>query len=107
MPEMRTLTRAQLDDWGIPYELVSEGDNNPWNVAIELHREQTDTRRWYSAHRLIFRAPDDGQPWGVSYKRGLTESQEQDPWDGLDEITVTRMESYERTVIAWRAVPDA
>ena len=106
MPETRILTREQLEEWGLPYELAAPGDASEFGVAVELHREQTDTRRWYSAHRVVFRAPDDGQPWSVAYKRGLTEYQEQDPWDDLDQVTITRMESYERTVTAWRPAGD-
>jgi hypothetical protein len=103
MPETRTLTRAQLEEWGIPHELVSDGAPNPYGVAIELHREQTDTRRWYSLHLLVFRAPDDGQPWSVTYRNPLTEIQEgMDEWDDASEVTATRMEQYERTVTAWR-----
>lgn len=105
MPETRTLTRAQLDDWGIPHELASADAPNPHGVAIELDREQIDTRRWYSLHRLTFRAPDDGQPWSVIYRNPLTELQEDlDEWDDAREVTATRMEQYERTVTAWRAV---
>ena len=104
----RTLTREQLEEWGLPYELVGAGDQNPFGVAVELHREQVDTRRWYSVHRLVFQAPDDGQPWAVDYRRGLTEIQEDtDEWDDADEVTATLMERYERTVTAWRPVSDA
>jgi len=104
----RTLTREQLEEWGLPHDLASETDANPYNCAIELDREQIDTRRWYSVHRLVFRAPDDGQPWAVTYMQGLTEVQEDtDPWNEARQVTATRMEQYERTVTAWRAVSDA
>jgi hypothetical protein len=107
MPDTRILTREQLEEWGLPYELASETDADPDGLAVELHREQTDTRRWCSAHRLIFRAPDDGQPWAVRYLRGLTEYQDQDPWDDAPQVKATLMECYERTVTAWREVPGA
>ena len=100
----RTLTREQLDDWGLPYELAAEMDADPDGLAVELHREQIDTRRWASTHRLVFRAPDDGQPWAVRYQRGLTEYQDQDPWGDAPQVTATRVEQYERTVTAWRPV---
>ena len=98
----RTLTREQLEEWGLPYELASEMDADPDGLAIELHREQTDTRRWYSVHRLVFRAPDDGEPWAVRYFRGLTEYQDQDEWNDEPQVTAVRMEQYERTVTDWR-----
>ena len=101
----RTLTREQLEEWGIPHELASDGSPTPYGVAVELDREQIDTRRWYSLHRLVFRAPDDGQPWSVTYRQGLTEIQEDlDEWDDRPQVTAIRMEQYERTVTAWRPV---
>jgi hypothetical protein len=108
MAETRMLTRAQLDEWGLPHETATDGQPNPYNLAVELDREQIDTRRWYSIHRLVFRAPDDGQPWSVTYMQGLTEIQEgYDEWDEADSVTATRMEQYKRTVTAWREAPDA
>lgn len=103
MSETRVITRAQLEEWGLPYETASEGEPNPYGCAVELHREQVDTRRWYSVHRLVFRAPDDKEPWAVTYRQGLTEVQEDtDPWDDAAQVTATRMESYERTITGLR-----
>lgn len=106
MSNERILTREQLEEWGLPHETAPDGfAGNPPGLAAELHREQIDTRRWYSMHRLIFRAPDDGQPWAVIYLQGLTEVQEDtDPWNEASQVTATRMEPYERTVVAWREV---
>lgn len=101
--QTRTITREQLEDWGLPYDLPTEQMAIPPGYGTELHREQTETRRWYSINLLVFRAPDDGQPWGVTYLQGLTEVQEDtDPWDDKPEVTAYRMEQYEKTVTAWR-----
>lgn len=95
----REFTREELETLGIP---------NEWDAAHpaeRLREEQVDTRRWVSVHEIIFRAPDDGKAWAVTYSRGLTESQDcTDPWDDEDVIKATEMEPYEVTVTAWRAV---
>jgi hypothetical protein len=107
--QTRTITREQLEEWGLPHDLAEEQDAAQWpGIAVEVHREQTDTRRWYSRHLLVFRAPDDGQLWGVTYNQGLTEVQEDtDPWNEAAEVTAYRMEQYEKTVTAWRKVGEA
>jgi hypothetical protein len=74
---IREFNRLQLKAWGVPYEC---GDSE--GSAEELHRAQIDTRRWTSVHELVFRAPDDGLPYRVTYEEGLTELQEDtDPWN--------------------------
>ena len=87
----RIFTRAELDAMGVPYELDCGTD-----CATELHEEQIDARRWVSVHELVFRAPDDGKAWRVTYERGLTEMQEDtDPWG--DAATVEAVEVKQRT----------
>ncbi|MCQ6250883.1 hypothetical protein [Streptomyces malaysiensis] len=97
----RTFTPDQLEQIGIPYDL---GDFD--GAATELHREQTDTRRWASVHWLVFRAPDDGKAYGVTYQRPLTEHQECDIWFDDAEITATEMEPREVTVTRWMPAED-
>ena len=71
----------------------------------EIARERGDEHRWYVEMRVIFAAPDDGLIWAAEYEHGLTEIQEDhDPWDGQQWVTLTRYESYEKTVTAWREV---
>lgn len=97
----RVISRELADEWDLHYDA-------PGQIAVE----RLDTRRWYSVDRVIFTAPDDGLTYSVKLFKGLTESQEDtDPWNDAKEVTLTRVESYERTVTAWRAVkadaPDA
>lgn len=95
----RTFTRAQLDALGLPDECGAfEG------AAEELHCEQVDTRRWESVHELVFRAPDDGRAYRVTYREPLTEMQESDPWNDAREVEAVEVEEYDRTVKAWRPV---
>jgi hypothetical protein len=99
----RVISRELANEWGLPYELGTDADDGrEYGLAVELHREQAGTRRWYSVHNLVFRAPDDGEAYLVTYRRGLTELQEQDPWDDESAITVYPVEPYEELVTRWR-----
>jgi hypothetical protein len=101
----RTFTRQQLDDWDLPHGLVEEDQAADYpEAAVELHREQTDTRRWASTHKLIFRAPDDGKTYRVTYQEPLTEHQECDAWFGDDEVEAFEVEQRPVTVMRWMRV---
>ena len=101
MPETRTFTRQQLDEIGVPFECYADPIDG---FATELHREQVDTRRWVSVHRLVFRAPDDGQAYAVTYQRGLTENQDgTDPWNYDNEIKGVEVE--QRPVVTQQWLP--
>lgn len=89
----RVITRDQAEEWDLHYDAPGE-----------ILREQTGSGRWESRHRVIFTAPDDGLVYAARYYQGLTEEQEQDPWNDRPTVTLTRMESYEKTVTAWREV---
>lgn len=94
---IRTFTRDHLDEIGVPDEL-GEFDG----AATELHREQTDTSRWASTHALVFRAPDDGKAYRVTYQRPLTEHQEADVWFGNDEVRALEVEQRTEVVTRWK-----
>jgi hypothetical protein len=95
----RTFTREQLEAWDLPGAWADDAPEI-------LHREQVDTRRWVSVHRLVFRAPDDGKAYRVHYEEGLTEVQEDtDPWSADCTVDGVEVELHEVTVKQWRAVP--
>ncbi|NUK07491.1 hypothetical protein HRW18_05570 [Streptomyces lunaelactis] len=100
---IRTFTTDQLEEIGVPFECYGEPIDG---FATELHREQIDTRRWVSVHVLVFRAPDDGKAYRVTYQRPLTEHQECDTWFD-DEIKAVEMEQREVTVTKWLPVKEA
>lgn len=103
----RTFTAAELNALGAPHELVppSLADEYP-NTGVELHQVQTETRRWVSKHKLVFRAPDDGKTYRVVYEQGLTEDQEDtDPWGNAPTIKATEVEQQPVTVMRWVAKP--
>ncbi len=63
--------------------------------------------RWSSYHTLVFSA--EGKLYGVTYKMGLTESQDYSTSDqfscyGKDEVEVFEVEPYEYTETRYRKV---
>lgn len=98
----RTFTRDQLEAIGVP-DIWTAADKG--NAAEHLHEEQVDSRRWVSVHELVFRAPDDGKAYSVTYEQGLTENQDDtDPWNDEDEIKATEVEQRPVVVQQWRPV---
>jgi hypothetical protein len=106
MPAARVFTRDQLDTLGLPHDLATEENAAEFpEAAVELHREQVDTRRWVSVHELVFRAPDDGKTYAVTYEQGLTELQEDtDPWDYAKEIRALEVEARAVVITEWHSV---
>jgi hypothetical protein len=101
---IRTFTAAELEEIGVPFELPGPNGPAAEGMAYELHREQVDTRRWASVHELVFRAPDDGKTYRVSYEEGLTEIQDDtDPWI-YHPIKAVEVELRPVTVQRWFSV---
>lgn len=95
----RIYTPEELDAIGVPFECEKDTSNG---YAAELGREQIDTRRWVSVHELVFRAPDDGKAYRVTYEQGLTEHQDGlDPWDYEETIKAEEMELRPITIRRW------
>lgn len=97
----RHFTREQLEEIGVPFEL--DGDDT---CATELSDELIGTERWTSVHRLVFRHPEDGLAYQVTYEVGSTEHQDGiDPWHRHGE-TIPALEVEQRPVVTqqWRAV---
>ncbi|MFJ2017226.1 hypothetical protein [Streptomyces nodosus] len=101
----RVFHRAQLEEWGVPFDLPTDPDTVPEGAAVELHSEQVGSRRWVSVHELVFRAPDDGKAYRVTYQQGLTEHQDgTDEWDDRDHVVGEEVEQRPATVTEWRRV---
>jgi hypothetical protein len=108
MPNTRVFHRDQLDALGLPHDLATEDNAREFpEAAVELHREQVDTRRWVSVHELIFRAPDDGKAYRVTYEQGLTEHQDDhDQWNYRDHVVAEEVEPRPVTVTQWHSVEE-
>ncbi|MFF7146065.1 hypothetical protein ACFZB5_33530 [Streptomyces nodosus] len=104
----RVFHRDQLDAWGVPFDLADADNAAEFpEAAVELHREQVGSRRWVSVHELVFRAPDDGKAYRVTYQQGLTEHQDgTDEWDDRDHVVGEEVEQRPATVMEWQRVGD-
>lgn len=88
----RTFTMEEIDDWDLPWGLEK---------GMVVQDEITDHNRWSVWHELIFRAPDDGKLWRLSYQKPATEMQECDRWPDLEAVQV---EAVEVTTVQYRGV---
>ncbi|MET7759757.1 hypothetical protein ABZT27_34410 [Streptomyces sp. NPDC005389] len=104
----RTITREQATDWGLPDDLTAANEDAEPGIAIELARiEDTGRRRWASENDLVFRAPDDGRTYRVTYFRGLTETQEDhDEWNDERTLELVEVEPVSVPVVEWHRVGD-
>jgi len=78
------------------------GDNPDYET---IKNEIYDTSRWSTWHELIFKEKATGQYFQVTYSRGATECQDEQPWeyDG-DEIDCVWVEPVEVTTIDYKPV---
>jgi hypothetical protein len=61
----------------------------------------SETSRWSEYHYLVF--SHKGNLYETSYSQGLTESQDESPWEyDSEEIECAEVEAYEKTVTAYR-----
>lgn len=86
----RTFPKALLHEWGLP-----------WDGAVEDEIEETS--RWSEHHRIVFKAPDDGLFYETGYAKGLTEYQDETPWEYETEIVGT--EVVKRKVLIYKYIP--
>jgi hypothetical protein len=97
---VRTFTRQQLEEIGVPFEL--DGDDT---CATELSNELIGSERWTDVHRLVFRTPDTGIAYQVTYEVGSTEHQDGiDPWHRHGK-TIPAVEVEERPVVTQQWLP--
>lgn len=65
--------------------------------------EHIEDSRWSASHYLVIQRESDGKLFGASYSTGLTEMQEERPfeYDG-PEIEFREVEAYEETITSYR-----
>ena len=74
----------------------------PWGKENVIVDKCVDHRRWVSQHELIFKHGD--KFYRTFYKMGLTECQEDRPWDYDDEVECVEVEPFEEVITSYREV---
>jgi hypothetical protein len=91
----RKFSLAQLKEWGLPYDSLTEVD-----TFTEL-----GGGRWNDCRTTVFEAPDDGQTYALEYEVGKTEYQDYDWYEFLDDPTeLSQVEQQERVIVEWKPV---
>lgn len=81
-------------------QAIVNGDHETAKVALDALVAKS---RWSLRYRLIFEL--GGMLFQVYYTRGATELQTEDPFEfDTDEIEVTEVEAFERTITDYRPV---
>ena len=83
--------------------LVDELDL-PYNDDIIKLNEIVDTSRWSIVYKIVFEY--EGKFYSTSYGVGATESQDEGPWEHLDEVQCMEVEEKEVTVKRWVAIQE-
>lgn len=102
----RVFHKSTLEKWGLPFEALTPLDGEEADVAVVYQDTHVDSSRWSAIHEVVFQAPDDKKMYLVTYKLGLTEYQDERPWEYQDEVLGVQVEPYETTIIAYRVLLD-
>ena len=62
----------------------------------------TNTSRWSEHHEIIF--SHDGKFYETTYSQGLTESQDESPWQDIEEVECYEVQLIEKLVKVWQRV---
>ncbi len=81
-------------------EFLSVGWVEGLNLAVESD-EQIGTSRWESIHQLVLR-DGEGRFWAATYTRGLTEHQDVQPFEYMEEVEFREMEKIPVTTYEYR-----
>jgi hypothetical protein len=109
----RVIDRDLLSEWGVPFALPAASLPGPGvpdpepGKAVALHRWTASVPPDPAApslHGLVFRAPDDGHAWRVSYVKSRPLRPAVDPWQDAVFVTATMVEPV-FGVVEWKAVP--
>lgn len=82
--------------WGLPSDIDKSGEIIEDTII--------ETSRWSEIHSLVFKAPDDGKFYEVGYSRGLTEYQDESPWEYETEVEATEVAPFEVMVTKYLPV---
>ena len=89
----REFSKETLEEWGLPHRIAEPGKIIEDSIF--------ETSRWSEHHDLIIQAPDDGKFYQLAYSQGLTEYQDEAPWENETIVTGTLVVPAEVTVIKY------
>ncbi len=75
-----------------------------WGLTVELN-EQVDNLRWSSVHRLIVE-DGAGKFWEATYTQGLTENQDERPFEYETEVEFREVEKVPVTTYEYSPVAE-
>lgn len=101
MPMLTVPTETLTETWGLPDVYTQENE-----FVQVLRNDIYDQFRWTTEYDLVFKVKETGKIYQTRYRVGSTECQEDRPWDYKDEVTLTEVEPFEKTIIDYRPVPD-
>jgi hypothetical protein len=80
------------------------GDGTVTGLSLEADR-QTGSGRWESIHQLVLRDSQEHY-WAARYTRGLTEYQDQEPFEGQEEVEFARVQKVPAAGFDYTPEPD-
>lgn len=100
--KQRIFSREELESMGVPDDLATK-DKPREGVALLLDQTWIGETRWGNAYSLVFRAPDNGMAYEVTYESPATEMQEgMDPFNDEREVTADEVEPHVALTVRWR-----
>lgn len=87
----RTFTKQEMLD-------ILDGDSDQFETVVN---DLDGTSRWSATYTLVFKELATGNFYRTWYNCGLTEYQDESPWEYDEEIKCTEVEPVEVTVIKY------
>lgn len=91
MESIKVPKEKLIDDLGLPYE----------RGCVRLD-EHIDSSRWSETRRVVF--DYNGKTYEAFYSQGLTESQDEGPWEYEEEVELFPVHEVEKTIKVWERV---
>ncbi len=70
----------------------------------KIYDEVSSTGRWSEYHDIVIKDTDSGEMYISDYSVGLTECQEESPWEFEDNVEWVRCEPYEVKITKYRVI---
>ncbi len=74
----------------------------PFHGSCVVYDNIVDTSRWSEIHEVVFKYK--GSIYMTSYRTGLTEMQDERPWEGESEVECQEVAPVEETVIVYKPI---